>query len=102
MWAVTFPGSPARRARVLTRSLRASGGIGVPSGVAEEVHQHEVAGLGRRHLRAFQYVTKWLMMRFITTRSFLPFVIHRVILGLLIFALIWFGALEPHAGESVH
>ncbi|WP_419993012.1 undecaprenyl-diphosphate phosphatase [Streptomyces boninensis] len=46
-------------------------------------------------------VIAWLM-RFITTHSFLPFVIYRVLLGLLIFALIWFGALEPHAGEAVH
>ncbi|TVL89835.1 UDP pyrophosphate phosphatase [Streptomyces sp. SAJ15] len=39
-------------------------------------------------------------MKFITTKSFMPFVIYRVALGLLIFALVGFGVLSPHAGES--
>ncbi|GGP67011.1 hypothetical protein GCM10010231_42340 [Streptomyces sindenensis] len=39
-------------------------------------------------------------MRFITTKSFMPFVIYRILLGILIFALVWSGALSPHAGES--
>ncbi|MEV6105250.1 undecaprenyl-diphosphate phosphatase [Streptomyces sp. NPDC051940] len=46
-------------------------------------------------------VIAWLM-RFITTRSFMPFVVYRVLLGLLIFALVAFGALEPTAGEPAH
>jgi undecaprenyl-diphosphatase len=41
-------------------------------------------------------------MRFITTRSFAPFVIYRVLLGLLIFVLVGAGALEPEAGENSH
>ncbi|MEU6486677.1 undecaprenyl-diphosphate phosphatase [Streptomyces sp. NPDC046887] len=44
-------------------------------------------------------VIAWFM-KFITTRSFMPFVIYRVLLGLLIFALIGMGVLSPHAGES--
>ncbi|MEU9711613.1 hypothetical protein AB0E21_23865 [Streptomyces sp. NPDC047967] len=38
-------------------------------------------------------------MRFITTKSFMPFVIYRILLGIVIFALVWSGALSPHAGE---
>ncbi|WFB06266.1 undecaprenyl-diphosphate phosphatase [Streptomyces sp. LX-29] len=44
-------------------------------------------------------VIAWFM-KFITTKSFMPFVIYRVALGLLIFALVGFGVLSPHAGES--
>ncbi|MCK8678509.1 undecaprenyl-diphosphate phosphatase [Streptomyces lichenis] len=44
-------------------------------------------------------VIAWFM-KFITTRSFMPFVIYRVLLGLLIFALVGLGVLSPHAGES--
>ncbi|WP_256106421.1 undecaprenyl-diphosphatase UppP [Streptomyces sp. ODS05-4] len=44
-------------------------------------------------------VIAWFM-RFITTRSFMPFVIYRVLLGVLIFALVGMGVLSPHAGES--
>lgn len=39
-------------------------------------------------------------MKFITTKSFMPFVIYRVLLGVLLFALVGAGALSPHAGES--
>jgi undecaprenyl-diphosphatase len=45
-------------------------------------------------------VIAWFM-RFISTRSFMPFVIYRVLLGIVLFALIATGALSPHAGESV-
>ncbi|MEU7448787.1 undecaprenyl-diphosphate phosphatase [Streptomyces diastaticus] len=44
-------------------------------------------------------VIAWFM-KFITTRSFMPFVYYRVLLGLLIFALVAAGVLSPHAGES--
>ncbi|MFG3498974.1 undecaprenyl-diphosphate phosphatase [Streptomyces sp. NPDC047928] len=44
-------------------------------------------------------VIAWFM-KFITTKSFMPFVIYRIALGLLLFALVWLGVLSPHAGES--
>ncbi|MFF4609134.1 undecaprenyl-diphosphate phosphatase [Streptomyces albidoflavus] len=44
-------------------------------------------------------VIAWFM-RFITTRSFMPFVYYRVALGILIFILVAAGVLSPHAGES--
>ncbi|WP_406150887.1 undecaprenyl-diphosphate phosphatase [Streptomyces sp. NBC_01012] len=44
-------------------------------------------------------VIAWFM-KFITTKSFMPFVIYRVVLGILLFALIGAGVLSPHAGES--
>jgi undecaprenyl-diphosphatase len=39
-------------------------------------------------------------MRFITTKSFMPFVIYRILLGLLIFVLVGTDVLSPHSGES--
>lgn len=45
-------------------------------------------------------VIAWLM-RFITTHSFMPFVVYRVLLGILIFVLVATGALDPHAAENV-
>lgn len=45
-------------------------------------------------------VIAWFM-RWISTRSFMPFVIYRVLLGLVLFVLIATGVLSPHAGESV-
>ncbi|MET7641504.1 undecaprenyl-diphosphate phosphatase [Streptomyces sp. NPDC005438] len=45
-------------------------------------------------------VIAWFM-RFITTRSFMPFVIYRVVLGVVILVLVYAGVLDPHAGESV-
>ncbi|MET8555274.1 undecaprenyl-diphosphate phosphatase [Streptomyces sp. NPDC004959] len=44
-------------------------------------------------------VIAWFM-RYISHRSFLPFVIYRVALGLALFGLVQSGALSPHAGES--
>ncbi|MET9293262.1 undecaprenyl-diphosphate phosphatase [Streptomyces sp. NPDC003077] len=44
-------------------------------------------------------VIAWFM-RYISTRSFMPFVIYRVLLGLALFALVAAGVLSPHAGES--
>ncbi len=43
-------------------------------------------------------VIAWFM-RFISSRSFMPFVIYRILLGLLLFALVGAGVLSPHAGE---
>ncbi|MEH6377395.1 undecaprenyl-diphosphate phosphatase [Streptomyces sp. KLMMK] len=45
-------------------------------------------------------VIAWFM-RFISTRSFMPFVIYRVLLGLLLFALVAAGVLSPRAGEDL-
>ncbi|MGI5350950.1 undecaprenyl-diphosphate phosphatase [Streptomyces sp. CA-250714] len=45
-------------------------------------------------------VIAWFM-KFISTRSFMPFVIYRILLGLALFALMAAGVLSPHAGESV-
>jgi undecaprenyl-diphosphatase len=42
-------------------------------------------------------VIAWLM-RFITTHSYLPFVVYRLALGVLIFVLVGTGALAPNAG----
>jgi undecaprenyl-diphosphatase len=44
-------------------------------------------------------VIAWFM-KFITTKSFMPFVIYRVILGIVLFALVGTDTLSPHAGES--
>ncbi|MFV0130999.1 undecaprenyl-diphosphate phosphatase [Streptomyces sp. HMX112] len=44
-------------------------------------------------------VIAWFM-RFISTKSFMPFVIYRILLGILLFALVGMGVLSPHAGES--
>lgn len=39
-------------------------------------------------------------MKFISSKSFMPFVIYRILLGLLLFALIGFDVLSAHAAES--
>jgi undecaprenyl-diphosphatase len=39
-------------------------------------------------------------MKFISTKSFMPFVYYRVVLGIVIVALVTFGVLSPHAAES--
>ncbi|MFD5896397.1 MULTISPECIES: undecaprenyl-diphosphate phosphatase [unclassified Streptomyces] len=44
-------------------------------------------------------VIAWFM-KFITTKSFMPFVIYRILLGIVIFFLVGTDALSPHAGES--
>ncbi len=44
-------------------------------------------------------VIAWLM-RYITTHSYLPFVIYRLALGVLIFVLVGTGALAPNAGPA--
>ncbi|MER6099921.1 undecaprenyl-diphosphate phosphatase [Streptomyces sp. NPDC001728] len=44
-------------------------------------------------------VIAWFM-KFITTKSFMPFVIYRIALGILLFVLVGADVLSPHAGES--
>jgi undecaprenyl-diphosphatase len=44
-------------------------------------------------------VIAWFM-KFITTKSFMPFVYYRVLLGIVIIVLVSTGALSPHAAES--
>lgn len=44
-------------------------------------------------------VIAWFM-KFITTKSFMPFVIYRILLGIVLFVLIGTDTLSPHAGES--
>ncbi|MCQ0021814.1 undecaprenyl-diphosphate phosphatase [Streptomyces somaliensis DSM 40738] len=46
-------------------------------------------------------VIAWFM-KFITTKSFMPFVIYRIVLGLVLFVLIWLGVLSPDAGQQTH
>ncbi|WP_137990669.1 undecaprenyl-diphosphate phosphatase [Streptomyces vilmorinianum] len=44
-------------------------------------------------------VIAWFM-KFITTKSFMPFVIYRIVLGIVLFILVGTDVLSPHAGES--
>ena len=44
-------------------------------------------------------VIAWFM-RYISTRSFMPFVIYRVLLGILIFVLVATGVLTPSEGAT--
>ncbi|MFG3346448.1 undecaprenyl-diphosphate phosphatase [Streptomyces sp. NPDC048018] len=44
-------------------------------------------------------VIAWFM-KFITTKSFMPFVVYRIALGILLFILVGADVLSPHAGES--
>lgn len=44
-------------------------------------------------------VIAWFM-KFITTKSFMPFVVYRIVLGIVIFFLVGTDTLSPHAGES--
>jgi undecaprenyl-diphosphatase len=45
-------------------------------------------------------IIAWFM-KFISTRSFMPFVWYRIVVGAVLLALIWFGVVEPHAGEDI-
>ncbi|MBF6049732.1 undecaprenyl-diphosphate phosphatase [Streptomyces sp. NRRL B-1677] len=45
-------------------------------------------------------VIAWFM-RFISSKSFMPFVVYRILLGLLLFALVAAGVLSPHAAGDV-
>ncbi|MFC9238188.1 undecaprenyl-diphosphate phosphatase [Streptomyces decoyicus] len=44
-------------------------------------------------------VIAWFM-KFISHKSFMPFVIYRILLGIVLFALVAAGTLTPHAGET--
>lgn len=44
-------------------------------------------------------VIAWFM-KFISHKSFMPFVYYRIVLGIVIIALVTAGALSPHAAES--
>ncbi|MFG2092513.1 undecaprenyl-diphosphate phosphatase [Streptomyces sp. NPDC048612] len=44
-------------------------------------------------------VIAWFM-KFISNKSFMPFVIYRILLGIALFALVAAGVLSPNAGES--
>ncbi|MGY5130429.1 undecaprenyl-diphosphate phosphatase [Streptomyces nigrescens] len=44
-------------------------------------------------------VIAWFM-KFISNKSFMPFVIYRILLGIVLFALVAAGTLTPHAGET--
>ena len=44
-------------------------------------------------------VIAWLM-RYISTHSYLPFVMYRIALGVLLFVLVGTGALAPNAGPA--
>ncbi|MGP3923448.1 undecaprenyl-diphosphate phosphatase [Streptomyces sp. 8N616] len=44
-------------------------------------------------------VIAWFM-RFISTKSFMPFVVYRILLGIALYILVGTGALDPQAGES--
>ncbi|GGZ42257.1 undecaprenyl-diphosphate phosphatase [Streptomyces poonensis] len=46
-------------------------------------------------------VIAWFM-KFISTKSFMPFVWYRIALGIVIIVLVGMGVLSPHAGESAH
>lgn len=54
----------------------------------------------KQQVRAAQNLDLNWFMKFITTKSFMPFVIYRVALGILLFILISTGVLSPHAGDS--
>ncbi len=45
-------------------------------------------------------IIAWFM-KWISTRSYMPFVWYRIAVGSLILVLVWFGVIEPHAGEDI-
>lgn len=45
-------------------------------------------------------IIAWFM-KWISTRSFTPFVIYRIAIGTVVLLLVWFGVLDPHAAEEV-
>lgn len=53
----------------------------------------------KQQVRAAQNLDLNLFMKFITTKSFMPFVIYRIALGILLFILVGMGVLSPDAGE---
>ncbi|MEV0265801.1 undecaprenyl-diphosphate phosphatase [Streptomyces sp. NPDC050617] len=84
--------------------------LAVPAVLASGVFELKDAGDGRTAWGPTVFATviafavgyaviAWFM-RFISSRSFMPFVVYRVLLGLLLFALVGFDALSPHAAEN--
>lgn len=55
----------------------------------------ETAGQSRSGPRRLNW-----FMKFISTKSFMPFVWYRIALGIVIVVLVSMGVLSPHAGES--
>ncbi|MFI1171682.1 undecaprenyl-diphosphate phosphatase [Streptomyces melanogenes] len=45
------------------------------------------------------YVVIAWFMKFISSKSFMPFVVYRILLGIVLFALVGADVLSPHAGE---
>ncbi len=45
-------------------------------------------------------IIAWFM-KWISTRSFMPFVAYRIVVGVILLALIWAGAVDPEAGEDI-
>jgi len=41
------------------------------------------------------FIAVWGLMRLLRTRSFFPFVVYRIVLGLLVLALVGMGVLDP-------
>ncbi|MEV4443593.1 undecaprenyl-diphosphate phosphatase [Streptomyces sp. NPDC049577] len=84
--------------------------LAVPAVLASGVFELKDAGAGHTAwgptllatLLAFVVgyaVIAWFM-RFVSSKSFMPFVVYRVLLGLLLFALVGAGVLDAHAGGS--
>ncbi|MGP2440055.1 undecaprenyl-diphosphate phosphatase [Streptomyces sp. JW3] len=48
------------------------------------------------------YVVIAWFMKFISTKSFMPFVYYRVVLGIVLIVLVSMGVLSPDAGEAAH
>lgn len=47
------------------------------------------------------YIVIAWFMRFIATRSFMPFVWYRIVVGVALLVLIWLGVLNPNAGADI-
>ncbi|MGP3971919.1 undecaprenyl-diphosphate phosphatase [Streptomyces sp. 6N223] len=45
-------------------------------------------------------IIAWFM-KWISTRTFMPFVAYRLVVGVVLLVLIWVGAVEPDAGEDI-
>jgi hypothetical protein len=54
----------------------------------------------KQQVRAAQNLDLNSFMKFISTKSFMPFVWYRIVLGIVILVLVSLGVLSPHAGES--
>lgn len=54
----------------------------------------------KQQVRAAQNLDLNSFMKFISTKSFMPFVWYRIALGIVIIILVSMGTLSPHAAES--